>query len=139
MEQARGIEPPTSAWKAEILPLNYACKPTERALTSHLSGLLLASKLIDFYRLPIYVGYEFIVFVPTCPFARAVESSVGIEPTMAILQTAALADFAMRTLVPGDGVEPPEPLRQRIYSPHRYPYGISRHIQEKRSGSLPQL
>lgn len=47
------------------------------------------------------------------------ESSVGIEPAMAILQTAALADFAMRTLVRGDGVEPPEPLRQRIYSPHR--------------------
>jgi len=25
MEQVRGIEPLTSAWKAEVLPLNYTC------------------------------------------------------------------------------------------------------------------
>ena len=25
MEQVTGIEPATSAWKAEILPLNYTC------------------------------------------------------------------------------------------------------------------
>lgn len=26
MEQARGIEPPLSAWQADVLPLNYTCK-----------------------------------------------------------------------------------------------------------------
>ena len=26
MEQVRGIEPPCSAWEADILPLNYTCK-----------------------------------------------------------------------------------------------------------------
>ena len=26
MEQAAGIEPVLSAWEAEVLPLNYACK-----------------------------------------------------------------------------------------------------------------
>lgn len=25
MEQVRGIEPPCSAWEADILPLNYTC------------------------------------------------------------------------------------------------------------------
>ncbi len=25
MEQVRGIEPPTSAWEADVLPLNYTC------------------------------------------------------------------------------------------------------------------
>ena len=26
LEQVRGIEPPCSAWEADILPLNYTCK-----------------------------------------------------------------------------------------------------------------
>ena len=26
VEQVRGIEPPCSAWEADILPLNYTCK-----------------------------------------------------------------------------------------------------------------
>ena len=28
MEQATGIEPAYSAWEADVLPLNYACKKT---------------------------------------------------------------------------------------------------------------
>ncbi len=36
LEQVRGIEPPCSAWEADILPLNYTCgyapyNSTERA------------------------------------------------------------------------------------------------------------
>lgn len=35
MEQVRGIEPPCSAWEADILPLNYTCISDYASIAQH--------------------------------------------------------------------------------------------------------
>lgn len=39
--QVKGIEPPTSAWKADILPLNYTCSSTGLEFISNVLGIIL--------------------------------------------------------------------------------------------------
>jgi hypothetical protein len=46
MEQVKGIEPSQSAWKADVLPLNYTCilASSSKAKLSYIKKAAIASK-----------------------------------------------------------------------------------------------
>ena len=72
MERVGGIEPPWSAWKAEVLPLNY---------TRRIVAAMRHEK--NFIMVFIYIYY--IIFFKYNQIIKMVEI-VGLEPTTSTLQ-----------------------------------------------------
>ena len=54
VEQVRGVEPPYSAWEADVLPMNYTCVRHDYSITT-------GKNQVDF-----------------CPLQAASESSIGL-------------------------------------------------------------
>ena len=104
MERVMGIEPTTSAWKAEVLPLNYT-----RLIT--IMGRLMGIE-------PTSVGTTIRCVNHFATTAMA--GTVGIEPTSKVLETSILPlnYVPIFLMVEGGRFELPNP-KERIYSPPR--------------------